>query len=544
MSTASKTLINSPGLSFDEIYANFRWQVPPRLNIGDALCSGHAGDALAIKCYNDKGGESLLTFGQLRSQANRLAHYLQHLGVERGDRVALIVPQRTEVPIIHVGCYRAGAVVVPLSHLFGPEACEYRLRDSGTKILLTTAAARDKLAAELADLPELEKVIPIDHPSFAQNLGRASDQFDSIATRSSDPAVLIYTSGTTGPPKGALKPHSILYGNMTGFELSQNFFPTAAAVFWTPADWSWTGGLWDGLLPALYHGCPVIGSDCGKFDPDFAFDLLARDRVTHSFLPPTAMKMMRAQVRERKPDLHLLAIMSAGEPVGPELLNWSREALGAETNQMYGQTEHNYMVGDSCCLPTRPGALGKAYPGHRMAVIDDEGNPVKDGETGELAAHRDDPVHFLGYWKQEQKTREKYAGDYFRTGDLGYSDEDGYLWFVGRKDDVISSAGYRIGPGEIEEQLMRHPSIQQAAVIGVPDPDGLRGEVIKAYLVTRSGIAGSDRLKKEIQSQVRDHLAAFEYPRQIEFIDELPLTTSGKVRRQELRERNRKQTND
>jgi acetyl-CoA synthetase len=368
-------------------------------------------------------------------------------------------------------------------------------------------------------------------------LEEATGDPDPVDTAADDPALLIYTSGTTGPPKGALVAHRAMLGNLPGFELSHNLFPQPDDLFWTPADWAWTGGLWDGLLPTLYHGIPILGYEGGKFDAEKACTLMEKYRVRNSFLPPTAIKMlMQVPDLRARYDIGLRSIMSAGEQVGPELVRWAETELGVTLNEMWGQTEANYLVGNcSAIMPVRPGSMGKPYPGHVVDVIDESGAVMADGEAGELAVRRSDPVMCLGYWKKERALADKFVGDWFGTGDMGYRDADGYLWFLGRKDDVISSAGYRIGPGEIEDALLKHPAIAQAAVIG--KPDALRGSIVKAFVVLADGHEPSDGLAGQIQESIRTRLAAYEYPREIEFIAELPLTTTGKVRRMELRQR-------
>jgi acetyl-CoA synthetase len=372
---------------------------------------------------------------------------------------------------------------------------------------------------------------------FWQLLNRASSSFEPVVTLADDPACLIYTSGTTGPPKGALVAQRAVIGNLTGFEMSQNFFPQSGDLFWTPADWAWTGGLWDALLPSLNYGVPILAYEGGKFDPEKIASVIGRYGVTNAFIPPTALKMLRpVEDLKNRFKIKLRAVMSAGEQVGEELIHWGREALGITINEMWGQTEFNYLVGNcSAIMPPKPGSMGKPYPGHRVDVIDDDGKVLVAGEQGEIAAWRDDPVMFLGYWQNDAATTEKFRGDWFCTGDVGYRDEEGYLWFVGRKDDVISSAGYRIGPGEIEDSLLKHPAVLQAAAIGKPDE--LRGNIVKAFVVLAPGYEGSDALRDEIQLAVRERLSAHEYPREIEFIGELPMTTSSKVRRVELRQR-------
>jgi acetyl-CoA synthetase len=314
-------------------------------------------------------------------------------------------------------------------------------------------------------------------------------------------------------------------------------------VFWTPADWAWTGGLMDGLLPSWCYGKPIVAFEGGKFDSERACRLMEKYAVTNAFIPPTALKMIRQVTDIDRYQFKLRAIMSAGETMGAELYEWGQEVLGFQINEMWGQTEFNYLVGNCAPIMTvKPGSMGKPYPGHVVSVIDDDGNELPAGENGELAARRiGDPVMFLGYWNNDEATRDKFTGDWFCTGDVGYRDEDGYIWFVGRKDDVISSAGHRVGPGEIEDCLLKHPAVVQAAVIG--SPDDLRGNVIKAYIVLAEDCTPSEALKSEIQAAVKTRLAAHEYPRAIEFIDEMPMTTTGKVRRVELRRMDQDQQN-
>ena len=527
---------------FDEIYSEFRWQIPEYFNMADAVCDRHIdiADRTALYYENDRGETAQYTFGEIKTWSDQFANVLRSIGVAKGDRVALILSQRVETALTHISAHKLGAVSLPLSVLFGPDALEYRLTDSGSRVVVTDSAHK-ALVESIADkLDSLEHIICVDEANgFWSKLRHADNAFECVKTRADDPALLIYTSGTTGPPKGALVAHRGLIGNLTGFELSMNFFPRDDDVFWTPADWAWTGGLLDGLMPSWYYGRPIVAYECGKFDAEKAFDLLERYKVTTGFIPPTALKMMRKvdDVKARY-CLKLRAIMSAGEAVGEELIHWGREVLSVDINEMCGQTEHNYMIGNcSAIMPLKPGSMGKAYPGHRVAVLDEDGRELSDGETGEFAAHRQDPVHFLGYWNKPEATAKKYSGNWFRTGDVGYRDEDGYLWFMGRADDVISSAGYRIGPGEIEDCLMQHPAVLQAAAVGVPDPEGLRGDIVKAYIVLAEGYRASDEIEREIQQTVKQRLAAYEYPRAIEFIDELPMTTTGKVRRIELRQR-------
>jgi acetyl-CoA synthetase len=531
------------------LYESFRWHVPAEFNIA-TVCSqrwAHETSRIALLCEDEQGRSSAYTYAALQSDANRLSNALRALGVARGDRVALVLPQRAETAISHIAVYQLGAVAMPLSLLFGPEALEFRLQDSAAVAAIVDPAALPALDSVRDHCPDLRHLIVVGDDAggaleWSTLLSQAADRFDPVATRADDPAVLIYTSGTTGPPKGALMPHSALIGNLPGFVASQDWFPQAGDVFWSPTDWAWTGGLMDALLPTLYFGFPIVGAR-GRFAPERAFELMQRHGVTNTFLFPTALKMMMKSVaapRERY-RLRLRSIMSAGEAVGETVFDWCRQALGVTVNEMFGQTEMNYIVGNSHLKwPARPGSMGRPYPGHRVAVIDDDGMPLPPGTTGEVAVHRRDihghadPVFFLEYWRNPRATRGKFSGDWCRTGDLASSDDRGYLWYQGRADDVFKAAGYRIGPSEIENCLIRHPAVANVAV--VPKPDAERGAVVKAFVVLAAGHAGSSELIAELQQHVRGKLAPYEYPKEIEFIDALPMTTTGKVQRRVLRD--------
>ena len=537
---------------YDTLYNAFRWLVPPELNIADVCCTRWAQDEarIAIHYEDEDGNSGTLSYAQLHAQANRLASLLRRLGVARGDRVAIILPQRAEAAIAHIACYRLGAVAMPLSILFGPDALEYRLQNSEAAVAIVDRAGYHNLQQARANCPALRQLIALDVDApdaldWHGELAQADDHFDAVRTQASDAAVLIYTSGTTGAPKGALIPHSAIIGNLPGFVASQNWFPQQGDVFWSPADWAWTGGLMDALLPSLYFGMPIVGYR-GRFSADTAFHLMQKYGVTNTFLFPTALKMMmKAYPAPReKFSLRLRAIMSAGEAVGDAVFNWCQSALGITPNEMFGQTEMNYIVGNSAQQwPAKPGSMGRPYPGHRIALIDDAGSQVKRGEIGEVALNRTDihghpdPIFFIGYWKNPDATQSKFSGDWCRTGDLALMDEDGYLWYQGRADDMFKAAGYRIGPSEIENCLVKHPAVANAAV--VPKPDAERGNVVKAYVVltpgTPRGAEDDRRLIEELQQHVRGKLAPYEYPKEIEFIDELPMTTTGKVQRRVLR---------
>ena len=537
---------------YREIYEGFRWDVPERFNIAEACCRRYAHDSSRIALYwEDEGGAvSTHTFGDLQRQANRLSNALAGLGLKRGDRVAIVLPQRPETAVAHIACYQMGAVAMPLSVLFGPEALEYRLQDSEAAIALVDPASLPNLAAIRDRLPHLKQLIGVAGArdsrvqSWEALLEGSSPDFVPVGTLAADPALLIYTSGTTGPPKGALMPQRVLLGNIPGFVHSHDLYPQAGDLFWSPADWAWTGGLMDALLPTLYHGLPLLGYR-GRFDPEKAFSLMQKYGVRNTFLFPTALKMMMKAVPEpqKRFKLRLRSIMSAGESVGETVFNWSREALGVTINEMFGQTEINYIVGNSHTLwPAKPGSIGRPYPGHRVACLDEAGEEVPAGEVGEVAAWDEgDPVFFLGYWRNPEATKKKYSGRWCRTGDLAKRDADGDFWYRGRTDDVFKTAGYNVGPSEIENCLVKHPAVANAAVIGKPDPE--RTHVVKAFVVLAAGYAGSPALEAELRQHVRGRLAPYEYPKEIEFVDSLPMTTTGKVQRRVLRLREEERKN-
>ena len=534
---------------YEEIYRNFRWEVPERFNMARACCGRHAADPARIALYweDEDGATATCTYRELQQQANRLSNALAALGVKRGDRVGIILPQRPETAIAHIACYQMGVVAMPLSVLFGPDALEYRLENSETVAVLADPASLPNLAQIRDRLPALKHVIGVAGAREAGTLSweglleKSSERFECVDTPAEEPALLVYTSGTTGPPKGALAPQRALLGNLPGFSYSHDIFPQPGDLFWSPADWAWTGGLMDALLPTLYHGFPILGYR-GRFDPEKAFHLMQKYRVRNTFLFPTALKMMLKAVPEPKQrfEITLRSIMSAGESVGETVFAWSKQSLGVTINEMFGQTEVNYLVGNSHTLwPAKPGSIGRPYPGHRVGVIDDAGNEVPVGEAGDVAVNSidihgtPDPVFFLGYWKNPEATRNKYTGTWCRTGDLATRDSDGYLWYQGRADDVFKSAGYRIGPAEIENCLVKHPAVANAAVVGSPDAE--RTNLVKAFIVLTPGHRASSELEAELQAHVRGKLAPYEYPKEIEFIDQLPMTTTGKVQRRVLR---------
>ncbi len=533
--------------NYDALIDRFDWQIPDRYNIGVACCDHWAErdpDRIALRHKRPDGTVEDFNYRALKERSNRFANVLRAAGVERGDRVAILLPQSPETLIAHLATYKLGAIAVPLASLFGIDALRYRLEDSGARAIVTTAAGLAKLARFKTWPETLATVFSIepadgDAPhavDFHAACAAASPEFAPVDTGPDDPALIIYTSGTTGPPKGALHAHRVLLGHLPGVELPHEFLPQPGDIMWTPADWAWAGGLLNALLPALSLGVPVVACRYEKFDPEQAYDLLAEFGIRNAFIPPTALRIMRGvESPQDRWDLKLRTIGSGGEALGREVYDWARETLGLTINEFYGQTEANLVLSSCAAIGvSKPGAIGKPVPGHTVAVIDGDGNPLPAGEIGQIAVRRPDPVMFLEYWGQPQATADKFVGDWMKTGDQGTLDADGYVSFVGRDDDVITSSGYRIGPGEIEDCLIAHPAVALAAAIGKPDP--VRTEIVKAFIVPRDGVVPSQDLIDDIQAFVRDRLSAHEYPREIVFLEELPMTTTGKVIRRLLRE--------
>ncbi|MEO9529512.1 acyl-CoA synthetase [Roseibium sp.] len=531
--------------SYGTLAGTFAWDIPDRFNIGVAVCDAWADrepEREALVFVDEDGDIARYSYADLRRLSNQLANLLRSRGVQPGDRIGVLLPQRPETAYAHIAALKLGAITIPLFTLFGEEALEYRLRDSGAKVVVTDLGGAARLAPLRDQLPDLTTVFCVDGEDgsaldLASHMAGHEDTFRAFETAADDPAILIYTSGTTGQPKGALHGHRVLLGHLPGVEMSHDFLGQPGDRIWTPADWAWIGGLLDVLLPALYLGVPVVACRFRKFTAEAAFQLLQDQKIRNTFLPPTALKMMR-QVADpnQRWTLDLRSVASGGETLGAELIAWGRKAFGLTINEFYGQTECN-MVVSSCAalMEARPGVMGRAVPGHQVGVVGAEGQELPADTQGNIAVRRPDPVMFLGYWNNPEATEKKFAGDWLLTGDTGMKDTDGWIRFVGRDDDVITSSGYRIGPGEIEDCLIRHPAVAMAGVVG--KPDDRRTEIVKAYVVLKTGFEASDELAEEIAGFVKTRLAAHEYPREVAFVDTLPLTTTGKVIRRELRAR-------
>jgi acetyl-CoA synthetase len=529
--------------AYESLRERWQWRIPERFNIASATIGRSADErpgAVALIEESENGVVRRWTFWELRRLTNKVANVYAALGLRRGDRVAILLSQGHETAVAHLAAYRAGLIAVPLFVQFGPEALEFRLVDSAAKAIVTDAENWPKVAEIRERLPELRGAIVVGGRGvdgtldFEAATATASRRFRRVDTAAEDPAIIIYTSGTTGPPKGALHAHRFLLGHIPGVLLPHDFPPQRGDLFWTPADWAWIGGLYDVLFPAWFWGLPVVAHRARRFDPERALDLMARHGIRNVFLPPTALKLFRRSGAVAPPGLRLRSVGSGGETLGGELLEWGRATFGVTINEFYGQTECNLVVANSAgIMPVRPGSMGRPVPGHDVAILDGDGGPTPAGDVGEIAVRRPDPVMFLRYWNQPAATEAKFRGDWLLTGDRGSQDGDGYLWYQARNDDVITSGGYRIGPGEIEECLLRHPAVAMVAVVGIPDP--VRTEIVKAFVVLAPGRQPDAALTADLQAHVRTRLAAHEYPREIAYLDALPMTATGKVMRRELR---------
>ncbi len=540
-------LVEVTNLYRDVAGDRYRIGMPLNANIAadtiGRFAKGDRSDHLALIHENLDGSIEKYTYAELDDLASRFAVYLVTLGVERGDPVAIHTAQSPQTAIAHMAVYKIGAIALTLSHLYRPDAIAHVLNDSKAKVIITNsdywAALRDRLdqVRTLRHRIVFGKSKP-GEISFSDCLKTSSDGFEPVITKTEDPAFLMYTSGSTGMPKGLIHAHRIIHAYIPSLTLVFNMelnYPNG--IFWSPADWAWVGGLLDLALPAWQHGQTVVSTN-QRFTAEWAFDFMERHQVTHSFMTPTAVKRI-AEIREprKRWNLATRVICTGGESLPGEVLRWAEDEFGIVCNEFYGLTEFNHMVG--CCkrlFPPVPGSMGLAFPGRNVAIIDEDGNPQPDGTAGEVASWLpDDPSLFLGYWGEPGVPERMRRGNWLCSGDLAVRDENGYFWYQGRNDDLIKSAGYRIGPNEVEDTLISHPYVAEAAVIGKPDKE--RGQVVMAYVRLMQGQEKSDEVRKLLQDHVKENLATYKYPRVIEFVDSFPLTSSGKIRRKALRER-------
>ncbi len=528
--------------SYADACARHRWQIPQDYNVAADCLDRHRAnpDKIALYYEDDDGPKGAYTFGQLIEASNRAANALRGIGIGRGDVVAVNLPQRPETAILHMALYRLGAIALPISRLFGPDGIRYRVENGSARAIAVEAAQVDKLEEVRKLGSDAPQVIVVGGDkgglNFDELLRKGAPDFTMGPTSAEDPILLMYTSGTTGGSKGVLHAARFVAGH-NGADYSANFF-RAGDVFYSPSDWAWIGGLSLSLLALWPHGVPaVVWRSDRRFDPERTLDLMERYGVTMSFLAPTALKSLREvkQPRQTHSRLKLRCVSCGSEPVSPELARWIEGELRCDFNQLYGQTEAMIFIGNCSALEKADlEPLGKPFPGHQVAILDPDGVPLPLGQRGEIAIGRDSPIVMKEYWNSPAAMKEKFVGQWCRTGDLGYADERGYIYFEGRTDDIIKTSGLRVGPAEVEAKIMEHEAVASCAVIGVPDP--ARGQMIKAFVKLLPGFEPGAQIVTEIQQHVKTRLAAHAYPREVEFVESLPMTITGKIRRRELRE--------
>ena len=527
--------------------------IPPETNIYKMTLGNYLGDEYinnpAIIFEHQNGQIQSFTFGQVEEMAHGLASKLDSLGYGFGSNVAIHTGQHPDTAIAHMAICKIGGVAVTLSQLYGPETLKHAMNDCKVEVLITSSQAWENLRKTKSDdFPYLKYVILREPDEGSKEISLIDayyyeSNFQPKYGLANDPALLMYTSGSTGKPKGILHGHRVLASYKPSINLFFNLsMKKENAVFWSPSDWAWVGGLLDMLFPAWMAGKAIATSE-DRFSSEWAYKFIERHKVTHTFLAPTAIKRLAQLENPRdKYDLSLEVVCTGGEALASETLEWAENKLGVVCNEFYGMTEVNHLVGNCKALyPRKPGSMGRIYPGHKVLLIDEKLSEVDTNNTGEIVTTSTSPTRFLGYLNNSAKEDDMRIGSYLRTRDLASKDSDGYFWYKGRSDDLIKSSGFRIGPAEIEDSLLSHEAISEAAVIGKPDQD--RGSIVKAFVKLHKKYKPSKELKEEIRSFVRENLAAYKAPREIEFVENFIMTSSGKINRRILREIENKQIN-
>jgi acetyl-CoA synthetase len=527
-----------PFNTYSELLNKFKWKIPEYFNIGEAILDRNNDDSIAVYYEDEEGNRKNYTFKELNLMSNSFIKLLsEKFKINQGDVIGVYLQPRVETVVSILSIYRLGCTALSISPLMGSESVEYRIKHSNAKVAVIEGSRKD-VREKLGNI----NLIIVGDEQRRENetdfdeIKRQTGNFTAVKTKSDQAAQLFYTSGSTGLPKGVLHAHRFLLGHIPTYQLYFEMAPRDEDIFYTPADWGWIGAIGDVILPSLYFKKPIVAYRReGKFDPNNALAIMQKYNVTCAFIPPTALRMIKREIEHpaKEYNLKLRAISSAGEAVGEDIINWALKELSQNVNEFYGCTEANLVVTNNS-LWRKIGSLGKPSPGHEVAVIDESGKPIV-GEIGEIAVRRDDPVVFLGYLNNPDYTKTKFRGEWFLMGDSGVMDENGYIWFKGRADDVIKVSGYRLGPEEIEKIILRHPAVQDVAVIGKPDK--IRGNIIKAFIVLKDSYSKSDELASQIQQFVKNNLASYAYPREIEFVNELPRTETGKLKRFELRKK-------
>jgi acetyl-CoA synthetase len=512
--------------SYDEARARHRWEVPDRYNIAADVCDRHPREKSAMIHEDYAGRIRHVSWGELQDDSNRFANALRAHGVQQGDRVAMLLPPTPETAAAFFGTWKVGAILLSMSVLYGDEGIRHRLTDSQAKVLVTNGANADRVERSL-----VENVLVLDE----ELLARGAKTFECVETAADDPAQLYYSSGTTGLAKGILHAHRYILAHE---EFTYCHDVRDGELFHGMGEWAWAAGICPLIAPWRLGAVQAVYQREGGFDPDKQLDFLSRHSVSNVFGTPTAIRSMMSisDAGSRYPQ-KFRSVCSAGEPLNPEAIRWFREQYGVTVLDYYGLTESYPLCANYPFMEVREGSMGKPMPGWAVAILDEDERPVGPGERGEICLRaRSNPHYPLGYWNRPpEDSEEVFGGEWFHTKDAAQTDEDGYFWYEGRADDVIISAGYRIGPFEVESACLEHPAVAEAAVVAAPDER--RGNVVKAFVVLAAGHEPSDELASEIQAFVRDRHSAYAYPRRVEFVADLPKTLTGKIRRIELRQR-------
>ena len=532
---------------YESAYNNDRLDVPEFFNFGLDVVDKWAEDRTKLALISvDSTGENVQhhSFWDLKILSNKYANALRDRGVKKGDRVFIMLPRIPEWYVVMLGLIKLGALPMPGTTLLTSKDIEYRINTAEAVMAITDGENADKIDEAAGGCPTLQHLVVVGAGrkgwvSFEEEMAEASSVLDDPEpTRSDDPLLIYFTSGTVGYPKMVLHTQAS-YG--IGHIISAKYWHdlTATDLMWTLSDTGWAKAAYGKLFGQWTLGAAVMQHDArGRFDAPLTLRLLEKHGVTSFCAPPTAYRMLVLEdLRKYRLD-NLRHCTGAGEPLNPEVMKQWEDGTGLVIYDGYGQTETVLMVGNFRCNEVRPGSMGKPAPGFTIRVVDEQGNEVPDGEEGQIAVKvkPERPVGlFKEYWKDAEEMERSFLGDWYLTGDKAYIDEDGYFWFVGRADDVIISAGYRIGPFEVESALIEHPAVAESAVVA--SPDDVRGEIVKAFVILAPDYVASDELMISLQDHVRTTTAPYKYPRAVEFVTELPKTVSGKIRRVELRQR-------
>jgi acetyl-CoA synthetase len=515
---------------YEEVVAEHEWRVPDRYNIAADVCDKHPRDKPAMVHERFDGQRRELTWGELQDLSNQAANLLAAEGVERGDRVAVVLPPTPETAAIFFGSWKLGAILLSMSVLYGDEGIAHRLNDSQPRVLVTDAANASRFESAASVASGDTHLLVLDADALAAHPA----EFQTADTAADDPAQLYYTSGTTGLAKGIVHAHRYILGHE---EFIYCHEVEDGERFHGMGEWAWAAGIAPLLGPWRFGALQCVYQREGGFDPHKQLDFLSRNDVTNVFTTPTAMRSMMsiADAGTRYP-CNFRRVCSAGEPLNPEAIRWFRDQYGVTVLDYYGLTESYPLVANYPWMEVREGSMGRPMPGWDVRMLDEDENEVSRGERGEICLRaRSNPHYPLGYWNNDEAARETFGGDWFHSKDAAVMDDEGYIWYAGRADDVIISAGYRIGPFEVESACIEHPAVREAAAVA--SPDERRGAVVKAFIVLAAGNEPSDELAAEISDFVRRRLSQYAYPRKIEFVEDLPKTLTGKIRRIELRER-------